>query len=82
MRPILSHAFPGFNIMTPNVIGYFARNFRGGTTHIELSEGGGMDHQPIFGVTFRTPTGAQWDPDPSKLCHSKAEALAWAQEAR
>jgi hypothetical protein len=59
--------FRGRNFMTPDVIAYY--KLRKG--HAELSEGTGITHKPIYGVTV--------EPDAentrSRMFHSKAEAL-------
>src|SRR5215471_15902956 len=63
--------FEGKNIMTPDVLAYFNL---GDGRWAELTEGRGINRQPIFGVTVR-PRPADIADDPSKLCHSKAEAM-------
>jgi hypothetical protein len=62
--------FKGRNFMTPDVLMYF--KLRKG--YAELSEGTGLNRQPIFGVTVEpdTPDRAR-----SKVCQSKSEALAY-----
>ena len=58
--------FVGSNFMTPSILGYYLA----GDHWCELSEGTGLSHQPIFGVTVK--------PDPegnhSKLFYSRAAA--------
>jgi hypothetical protein len=60
------------NFMTPSILAYF--KLREG--YAELSEGAGMNGEPIFGVTVRP------DPHPkrSKLCYSEREALDYIEE--
>jgi hypothetical protein len=62
--------FEGVNFMTPDVLSY---HNLGHGTWVELSQGRGMNRQPIFGVTVRP------EPSParSKLCQSKAEAVRY-----
>ena len=64
-----SGMFAGSNFMTPNRLGYF--QLRVG--YAELSEGRGMSHQPIFGVTVR-PDEAR-----SRLFQSKAAAMEYIE---
>lgn len=60
--------FPGKNIMTPEIIGYY--KLRGKAVYVELSTGRGINHQPIWGVTVRPDEEHKL----SKLCHSRREA--------
>lgn len=66
--------FRGRNFMTPDVLGFY--KLRRELGYAELSEGRGIDHQPIFGVTVKPDTEHKL----SKLCHSRAEALAYIEE--
>lgn len=68
--------FRGTNIMTPNVLDYF----RVTSGYVELSEGRGINHEPIFGVTVRTPSGARLDPDPSQMFWSYKAAIEYIRE--
>jgi hypothetical protein len=62
--------FKGKNIMTPDVLAYYNL---GNGRWAELSEGRGINRQPIFGVTVRPePVPVQ-----SKLCQSRAEAVRY-----
>lgn len=49
--------FKGKNFMTPNVRGYYRLALEGG--YAELSEGTGLYHEPLYGVTIR-PEGPGW----------------------
>ena len=63
--------FKGKNFMTPNVIEFF--KLRHG--YAELSEGRGIEHEPIFGVTVKPDNEKR-----SKLFHSRAAALYYIEE--
>ena len=67
--------FRGVNFMTPEVLGHY--KLRKGWA--ELSQGRGMEGEPIYGVTVRMLGGARLTPDPSKLLYSRAEALRYIQ---
>ena len=76
--------FRQVNFMTPNVLAYYHGNLRGKAVYVELSEGEGINHEPLFGVTFRRSNGSElWrepDGDLSMPFHSKAEAMAYIRE--
>jgi len=57
---------PGVNVLTPIILGFF----QCGQQTIELSEGRGLDNQPIYGVTVRP------DKSQSKLFTSLVDAYA------
>lgn len=63
--------FKNANFMTPHMLGYFDV---GGETFAELSQGIGIDNEPIFGVTFRNTDGSQTHLMP-RLHWSKAAAV-------
>ena len=67
--------FPGVNIMTPEVLGHY--KLREGWA--ELSQGRGMEGEPIYGVTVCMLGGARLTLDPSKLLHSKVAAIRYIQ---
>ena len=67
--------FSGVNIMTPEVLAYY--KLRKGWA--ELSQGRGMEGEPIYGVTIRMLGGDRLTPDPSKLLYSRAVALRYIQ---
>ena len=64
--------FGGKNFMTPDVINYY--KLRKG--YAELSEGTGLNYQPIFGVTVQMHGGGMNNPA-SQLFHPKREAMAY-----
>ena len=68
--------FPGVNIMTPEVLAHY--KLRKGWW-AELSQGRGIEGEPIYGVTIRMLGGARLTPDPSKLLYSRAAALRYIQ---
>ena len=72
--------FKGTNFMTPEVIRY-GRGSKDGPTasvaYYELSTGRGLTNEPIWGVTVRDAHGKRFDPDPSKMFFSLAEAEAF-----
>ena len=68
--------FKGSNFMTPKWLGYFM--VRGGWA--ELSQGRGMEGEPIFGVTVRDSNGRDLEPKASRLCFSRREATAYLEE--
>jgi hypothetical protein len=71
----------GRNFMTPDVISYRWRRVAGKLWAVELSEGTGFDHEPIFGVTFRDPDNpGEAEIELSGMFHTKAQALAWYNE--
>ena len=45
----------GKNFMTPEPIGYRWCVVNGKRWAVELAQGTGFDHEPIYGVTFRDP---------------------------
>lgn len=60
------------NFMTPNMLSYWSFQYDGKTLYAELSEGEGIRHEPIFGVTIR--------PDEHKLSrmfYDQAEAMRY-----
>jgi len=67
--------FKGGNFMTPNVLGFY--KLRVG--YAELSEGTGMDHQLIFGVTVRPDKWEEGKQARSKLFQSKAAAMEYIE---
>ena len=77
--------FRGANFMTPRPLEYYRRTLRGRSVYVELSEGEGFDHSPLYGVTFRFADGGElWrdgGSDPSRCFHSRSAALEWAREA-
>ena len=82
-RQIFSRKNMGPNFMTPN------RRFllTGETFAIEVSEGRGMDNQPIFGVTvrYRRPESNEHLDQLrgiSKLFGTISEAMEYAEDAR
>ena len=66
--------FRGTNFMTPTVLAYYRGNHHGKSFYAELSEGTGMERQPIYGVTFRTSTGQRLELDPSGVFPSRSSA--------
>jgi len=74
--------FQGTNFMTPEVKAYYKRTIGGRVAYVELSEGSGFNHEPIYGVTFRRDGGGRLDPDPSKMFKSRTEAERWARTGR
>ena len=72
--------FKGANFMTPAVIRY-GRGSKDGpaasVAYYELSTGRGCSNEPIWGVTVRDAHGERFDPDPSKMFFSLAEAEAY-----
>jgi hypothetical protein len=65
--------FKNRNIMTPNILGYY--KLRGKDVYVELSEGRGIQDQPIWGVTVRPDEAHKL----SKLCYSRREAEAYIE---
>jgi len=63
--------FGGRNFMTPLVLGYYA--LRHG--YAELSEGTGISHQPIFGVTVQPDTEKR-----SKVFQTRSAALHYIRD--
>lgn len=63
--------FAGKNFMTPDVINYYKLI----VGYAELSEGTGLNHQPIFGVTVK-PDVANTR---SRMFQSKHEALGYIE---
>lgn len=67
------------NFMTPRILsrGMLARGREGQAAAYELSEGTGIDHEPIFGVTvvrmWADGTTERWY-DKSHMFHSRQEA--------
>lgn len=66
--------FDGDNFMTPNLLGFY--KLRDG--YAELSEGRGMNNQPIFGVTVR-PEPAEYEKRRSRLFQSKSAAMEYIE---
>jgi hypothetical protein len=69
----------GVNFMTPRIL----KRGRSGDWAWELSEGTGLEHEPIFGATFRLWDGKRWtDPegDVSRLFFDRAEAKRYIGE--
>lgn len=66
----------GKNFMTPHILGYYYC----GDYAVELSEGTGMEHEPIFGVTVVNTVTAEAEHDLSKMFYSKQEATAYLKE--
>jgi hypothetical protein len=68
----------GKNFMTPDVIAYRWATIDGKRWAVELSEGTGFDHQPIYGVSFRDPENPdEADLELSRMFHSREEAEGW-----
>lgn len=65
--------FRGSNFMTPTVTDFFKL----GVGYAELSNGTGIDREPIFGVTVRPDHLKEGDEKRSKLFWSEAKALAY-----
>lgn len=65
------------NIITPEVLGRFMFE----DYAVEISEGSGMDHQPIFGVTIVHRTKGH-DYARSKMEPSLREAIAYATDPK
>ena len=64
------------NFMTPHII----ERGRSGDWAWELSEGEGMEREPIFGCTFLLWDGERWqDPPESALKFSEPEARAYIE---
>ena len=75
-RDILVRKFKakmGKNIMTTYVLGYY----RKGNIVIELSQGMGIENEPIFGVTAKEHRNKKWIDvnDKSKMFYSKQDAM-------
>lgn len=78
MRPISkpSGLFNGRNFMTPEIIGYY--KLRKG--YAELSEGTGLNHQPIFGVTVQHHgTAGATDVAASQVFQSRQAARSYIE---
>lgn len=68
------HVFKGQNFMTPDVILYGKVEHPGRSVYYELSRGTGFSGEEIFGVTVRDYMGRRFEPDPSKVLFSRADA--------
>ncbi len=66
----------GVNIMTPTILG----RGRSGDWAWELSEGRGMEQEPIYGCTFLHWDGVSWQDGPSEMRWSEADARAYIAE--
>lgn len=66
--------FRGVNFMTPRILAFYRVTVAGRTAYVELSEGEGLDREPIFGVTFRAADGSRLEPDPSGVFASVKNA--------
>lgn len=68
----------GTNFMTPVVLDYRWATVNGKRWAVELSEGTGFTHQPIWGVTFRDPDNPdEPDVELSGMFRDYDEAWAW-----
>jgi len=67
--------FRGKNFMTPDVLSYY--KLRVG--YAELSEGTGINRQPIFGVTVRPDTWEDGKQARSKMFQSKTAAMDYIE---
>ncbi len=68
----------GKNIITPHVVAYFMQ----GDYAVEISQGEGMDHRSIFGVTFMHKNSLkETDHKRSKMLESLEDAIRYARTA-
>ena len=65
------------NIMTPNIIRFYEKSDK----VVELTEGRGLENEPIFGVTVRSREGGVWGDheNKSKIFWSKKGAENYAE---
>jgi hypothetical protein len=62
--------------MTPNILSYGWAEIEGRSWAYELSEGRGIENEPIWGVSFRDPERPEYaDLEYSRLFYSKNQAI-------
>lgn len=75
--------FRGTNFMTPHILGHYKVKHNGRSVFVELSTGEGMDREPMWGVTVRTPGGENittaypGERDPSRCFRALSNAVVY-----